>query len=118
MNEKFLKARVSAVLYEALRVRSCEAGQRLSTYIREVLERDAQAITTSEALTRIESAITTVRAGSALAQPAVADHALRRELAEVRLIVRELAMQINAQILARVAAQLAAQAPREGADHE
>jgi hypothetical protein len=109
MQDRYLKARVPRALYEALLVRSGEAGQRLGTYVREVLERDAQAITTGEALTRIETALAAATTGTAPAQPAVPDHELRRELAEVRLLVRELAMQSNAQILSRVAAQLAAQ---------
>ncbi len=110
MTEKFLKARVPAALYQALLARAGEQGKRLGTHVREVLERDAQALTTSEALTRIEAAITAATTGAVPAQPAVPDHELRRELAEVRLLVRELAMQSNAQILSRVAAQLAAQA--------
>lgn len=118
MTEKFLKARVPAALYEALLARAGAEGKRLGTHIREVLERDAQAITTGEALTRIEAALAAATAGAAPAQPATLDHDTRRELAEVRLLVRELAMQSNAQILSRVAAQLAAQASqpsREGA---
>jgi hypothetical protein len=110
MTEKFLKARVPAALYEALLARAGEQGKRLGTHIREVLERDAQAITTGEALTRIEAALAAATTGAAPSQPAAPDHELRRELVEVRLLVRELAMQSNAQILSRVAAQLAAQA--------
>jgi hypothetical protein len=110
MTEKFLKARVPAALYETLLARAGAEGKRLGTHIREVLERDAQAITTGEALTRIEAALAASTAGAAPSQPASPDHELRRELAEVRLLVRELAMQSNAQILSRVAAQLAAQA--------
>ena len=112
MQDRYLKARVPRALYEALLARSGEAGQRLGTYVREVLERDAQAITTTEALTRIEASLAAATTGAAPAQPAATDHELRRELAEVRLLVRELAMQSNAQILSRVAAQLAAQAPQ------
>ncbi len=110
MTEKFLKARVPATLYQALLARAGAEGKRLGTHVREVLERDAQAITTTEALTRIETALAAATTGAAPAQPAALDHETRRELAEVRLLVRELAMQSNAQILARVAAQLAAQA--------
>lgn len=109
MQDRYLKARVPRALYEALLARSGEAGQRLGTYVREVLERDAQAITTGEALTRIEAALAAATTGAAPLQPAAPDHELRRELAEVRLLVRELALQSNAQILSRVAAQLAAQ---------
>ena len=110
MTEKFLKARVPATLYQALLARAGAEGKRLGTHVREVLERDAQAITTTEALARIEAALATPAAIAAPAPQAPADHDLRRELAEVRLLVRELAMQANAQIVARVAAQLAAQA--------
>lgn len=114
MNEKFLKARVPATLYQALLARAGAEGKRLGTHVREVLERDTQSVTTAEALTRIESAIaaaTAATTGAAPAQPAALDHDTRRELLEVRLLVRELAMQSNAQIVARVAAQLAAQTP-------
>jgi hypothetical protein len=105
--EKFLKARVPAALYEALLARAGEAGQRLGTYVREVLERDAQVITTREALARIEAVIST---SSAAPQPTTAGHNTAHLLHEVRLLLRELCMQTNAQIVARVAAQLAAQA--------
>jgi hypothetical protein len=50
MTEKFLKARVPAALYQALLARAGAEGKRLGTHVREVLERDAQAITTTEAL--------------------------------------------------------------------
>lgn len=109
MTEKFLKARVPATLYQALLARAGAEGKRLGTHVREVLERDAQAITTGEALTRIEAALAAATTGAAPVQPAALDHDTRRELQEVRLLVRELAMQANAQIVARVAAQLAAQ---------
>ena len=109
MQDRYLKARVPRALYEALLARAGAEGTRLGTHIREVLERDAQAVTTGEALTRIESALAASTAGAASAQPATLDHDTRRELLEVRLLVRELAMQSNAQIVARVAAQLAAQ---------
>jgi hypothetical protein len=110
MQDRYLKARVPRALYEALLARAGAEGKRLGTHIREVLERDAQAVTTTEALTRIETALAASTTGAAPSQPAAPDHELRRELAEVRLLVRELAMQSNAQILSRVAAQLAAQA--------
>lgn len=110
MQDRYLKARVPRALYEALLARAGAEGKRLGTHIREVLERDAQAVTTTEALTRIETALAAATTGIAPSQPAALDHETRRELAEVRLLVRELAMQSNAQILARVAAQLAAQA--------
>lgn len=109
MTEKFLKARVPAALYQALLARAGAEGKRLGTHVREVLERDAQAITTTEALARIEAALAAATTGTAPAQPAALDHEERRELAEVSLLVRELAMQSNAQILSRVAAQLTAQ---------
>lgn len=110
MQDRYLKARVPRALYEALLARAGAEGKRLGTHIREVLERDAQAVTTTEALTRIESALAASTAGAASAQPVAPDHELRRELAELRLIARELALHHNAQILSRVAAQLAAQA--------
>jgi len=112
MNTKFLKARVPTALYEALLARAGAEGKRLGTHIRDVLERDAQAITTGEAITRIEAAISAASAtaaGPAPVQPVEADHELRRELTEVRLLLRELCMQSNAQIVGRVVAQLNAQ---------
>lgn len=44
MNEKFLKARIPHDLYEALQARAAIEGLRLSTYVREALARDTQAI--------------------------------------------------------------------------
>ncbi|GEM_PF-5370814 len=109
MNEKFLKARVPTTLYQALLARAGAEGKRLGTHVREVLERDAQAVPTAEALTRIEAVIAASMPGTAPAQPSALDHDTQRLLAEMRLLLRELAMQANAQILARVAAQLGAQ---------
>jgi hypothetical protein len=113
MNERFLKVRVPDALYGALLARAGAEGKRLGTHARDVLERDAQAVTTDEAITRIEAAITAAMTAAAVAapvQPAVTDHELRRELTEVRLLLRELCMQTNAQIVGRVVAQLNAQA--------
>ncbi|MGH8032396.1 MAG: hypothetical protein ACREO8_08555 [Luteimonas sp.] len=106
MKEKFLKARLPAPLYQALQVQAGEAGLRLGTLVREILERNAQVVSTTEALARIEAALAATTAASTPAR----DHDLHREVRELRLIVRELAMNANAQILTRVAAQLAAQA--------
>lgn len=111
MPEKFLKARVPAELYQTLLARAGESGKRLGTFVREALERDAQAITTTEALARIEAAVGATNARPAPVEPVVPDHDTQRLLTEMRLLLRELAMQSNAQIVARVAAQLAAQAP-------
>jgi hypothetical protein len=110
MQEKFLKARVPRPLYDALQKRAAEAGQRLGTLVREVLERDAQVMSAAEALARIEAALASSQAIAAPALPSMPDHALHRDMLELRLIVRELAMHMNAQILARVAAQIAANA--------
>jgi hypothetical protein len=106
MKEKFLKARIPAPLYQALQAQAGEAGLRLGTHFREVLVRNAQAQSTEQALKRIEAAL----AASQSVSPSMPDHALHRDVLELRLIVRELAMNANAQILNRVAAQIAAQA--------
>ena len=74
-----------------------------------MLERDEHAITTVEALTRIESVLAQSQAGNASAIASKADHETQFVLQEIRLLVRELAMVQNAQILARVAAQLKSQ---------
>jgi hypothetical protein len=106
MQDKFLKARIPHAVYNALQQRAGEAGQRLGTLVREILERDAQAMNTEQALARIEAALTAATAAST----PMPDHNVRRELLELRLIARELAMHANAQILTRVAAQIAAHA--------
>jgi hypothetical protein len=93
MQDKFLKARIPRALYEALLARAGEAGQRLGTHVREILERDAQAVNTEQALARIESAL----AGATAASAPMPDHDVRRELLELRLLVRELAMNTNAE---------------------
>lgn len=119
MDEKFLKARIPAALYDQLLARAGTEGKRLGTYVREVLQRDAQAIGTGEALARIEAALQAAPPAPAVIAPVqsgVVDHEARQMLQEVRLLARELAMQHNAQILGRVAAQLAAQTAQPNAD--
>ncbi len=110
MQDKFLKVRVPAPLYQRLLERAGIGGKRLGTHARELLEQGDQAVTTAVALARVEAAIAAAAAPMAVAPPIAADHALRCELREVRLLLRELALQSNAQILARVAAQMAAHA--------
>jgi hypothetical protein len=106
MQDKFIKARVPHAEYEALLARAGAAGQRLGTFVREILERDAQVLTTEQALARIEAAL----ASNTSPPMSVPDHELHRQVQEMRLIVREIAMHANAQILNRVAAQIAAHA--------
>jgi hypothetical protein len=110
MSEKFLKARIPAALYNELQVQAAEQGKRLGTHIRDVLEQHSEAMSVAAALARIEAAI-----GDQVAAPKAvpADHGMRPLLNEIRLLVRELAMQSNAQIVARVVAQLAAQGQTE-----
>lgn len=76
MQDKFLKARIPRPLYDALQARAGEAGVRLGTHVREILERDAQVLSTTEALTRIEAALT---ASTSSAMP-MRDHELHRDL--------------------------------------
>ena len=109
MTDKFLKTRVPVALYSTLLAEAGAAGKRLNTHVRELLQQHAQAINTAEALARIEASIS---ARQAAPQPGALDHDSARQLAEVRLLLRELCMQSNAQIVARVAHQLAAQAPQ------
>lgn len=109
MTEKYLKARIPAVLYTELQARAGEQGKRLGTHVRDLLQQHSEALNVAQALARIEAAI----GGHAMApSPSTsvgADHEMRHLLQEIRLLVRELAMQSNAQILQRVVAQLAAQ---------
>lgn len=111
MDDKFLKTRVSPGLYEQLLAKAGSDGKRLGTFVRDVLERDLQAVTTAEALARIEAAVSAASAQAAPAPAAVLDHEIVRQIAEIRLLLRELCMQTNAQIVGRVVAQLNAQAP-------
>ena len=108
MREKFLKARLPRELYDTLQTRAGEAGQRLGTFVREALERDAQAIDTEQALARIEVALATATPANAPSSAPIRDHELHRDVHELRLLVREIAMHLNAQIVTRVVAQLAA----------
>lgn len=113
MNEKFLKARIPADLYADLLARSGAAGKRLGTFVRDVLQEHTQAVSTSEALARIEAAVSSAQASCSVPAPmpaAALDHDSARQLAEVRLLLRELCMQTNAQIVGRVVAQLNVQA--------
>jgi negative regulator of sigma E activity len=111
MQEKFLKSRVPRQQYEALQKRAGEAGMRLGTLVRDILERDAQALSAAEVLARIEAALAAMPASSAPAPMPSRDHELHQRALELRLLMREVAMHLNAQILARVAAQVAAQTP-------
>jgi hypothetical protein len=110
MSEKFLKARIPAALYNELQVQAAEAGKRLGTHVRDVLQQHAETLTVAAAIARIEAAIGDK--ATATKAPA-ADHEMRPLLDEIRLLVRELAMQANAQIITRVVAQLAVQAKAE-----
>jgi len=109
MTDKFLKTRVPESLYATLLAEAGSAGKRLNTHVRELLQQHAQAVSTAEALARIEASISTSQAAP---QPGALDHDTLRTLAEMRLLLRELAMNANAQIVTRVAHQLAAQAPQ------
>lgn len=111
MKEKFLKVRVPNAEYQALQMRAAEAGQRLGTLVRDILQRDAQTLSTEQALARIEASLAAAPAASV----PTPDHNLHRDLLELRLLVREIAMHSNAQILSRVAAQLASQTTQGGA---
>jgi len=109
MTDKFLKTRVPESLYATLLAEAGAAGKRLNTHVRELLLQHAQVVSTAEALARIEASISTSQAAP---QSAGLDHDTQRQLAEMRLLLRELAMNANAQIVTRVAHQLAAQAPQ------
>lgn len=113
MTEKYLKARIPAALYTELQARAGEQGKRLGTHVRDVLQQHSQALSVSEALARIEAAIGEKAAVPSAPAAVGADHAMRPLLQEIRLLVRELAMQSNAQIVQRVVAQLAVQAKAE-----
>lgn len=106
MSEKFLKARVPSSLYEQLLARASEEGLRLGTYIRTVLERNAQAVTTDDALTRVEAASRISSCPLSSTKGAVLNDEAIRALQEIRLLAREIALHQNAQIVARVAAQM------------
>lgn len=109
MTDKFLKTRVPEALYSTLLAEAGAAGKRLNTHVRELLQQHAQAVSTAEALARIEASISATQAAP---QRGALDHDTQRTLAEMRLLLRELAMNANAQIVTRVAHQLAAQAPQ------
>jgi hypothetical protein len=113
-HDKYLKTRVPLDLYQRLRVRAGASGLHLNTFVREALLRDGEAMSAAEALARVEAAIAAAAAPVPVAPPIAADHELRCELREVRLLLRELALQSNAQILARVAAQMAAHTDQPG----
>ncbi|MBB5206463.1 hypothetical protein HNQ51_003810 [Inhella inkyongensis] len=106
MTDKFLKTRVPEGLYATLLAEAGSAGKRLNTHVRELLQQHAQAVSTAEALARIEASISATQAAP---QPGTLDHDTQRTLVEMRLLLRELCMQSNAQIVSRVAHQLAAQ---------
>ena len=106
MNDKFLKARIPNELYVSLLARANADGKRLGTHVRELLEVSELAITTQDALTRIESALRHQAKPEQIEREIGVDADTRKSIREVRLIAIELAMHLNAQILPRVAAQL------------
>lgn len=109
MKDKYLKARIPGALYESLQRRAAESGMRLATLVRELLEHDAQAVNTEQALARIESALSSLPASSTPAPTPMRDHELHQVAHELRLLMREVAMHLNAQIVTRVVSQMAAQ---------
>ena len=113
MTEKFLKARIPAALYTELQARAGEQGKRLGTHVRDVLQQHSEALSVAQALARIEAVIGGQAAVPSPSTSVGADHEMRPLLQEIRLLVRELAMQSNAQIIGRVVAQLAVQAKAE-----
>lgn len=108
MNDKFLKTRVPPGLYQSLLARAGSEGKRLGTLVREILESDTHALSTSDALARIETALAQSRSDHVVQQP-VMDPQVPAEVRHILLLVIELAMQSNAQIVPRVAEKLALQ---------
>lgn len=106
-----IKMRVPDNLHRQLEQRADEAKKPVSTFAREQLERAMENVQQSEELAELRgqmqelvALVHTLRQSS----PAL-DAETQAALHELRLIVRELAMNSNAQILARVAAQLKTQ---------
>jgi lysyl-tRNA synthetase class I len=103
----FIKIRTTAERLQQLKERAGKAGKPVSTYADEQLERaiqDAQqAAELAELKGQMQELVALVQN---MRQPSPVDAESQLVLHELRLIVRELAMNSNAQILARVASQL------------
>jgi hypothetical protein len=107
----FIKIRTTVERLNQLKVRAGKAGKPVSTFADQELERAMESAQQSEELAELKGQVQELVAlVHALRQssPAV-DPEIQVGLRELRLIVRELAMDTNAQIVARVAAQLKAQ---------
>ena len=111
MNDEFLKVRMKGERYRRLKTRAAEAGKQISTFAREVLEHEesdlCQANELAELKSQVQALVALVQAQRQTAPPD--DTEVRAALHEVRLYVREIAVDRNAQIPARVAAQLKSQ---------
>lgn len=104
--DKFLKTRVSSSLYAALQLRASAEGKRLSTYARGLLEHQAEVVTTTDALNRIEQNLRAFNTQAAISPLNNLYDSQNKQMAELLLIARELALATNAQILTRVATQM------------
>lgn len=78
MPDKFLKTRVPESLYATLLAEAGASGKRLNTHVRELLQQHAQAVSTAEAVARIEASITVTQAAP---QPGALDHDSAHQLA-------------------------------------
>lgn len=102
---RYLQARLPNPEYTKLQFQADAAGLSISEHTRRLLARESDAVSTEEALRRIEDALARL---SAPAAPTATDSD-RLLLVEILLLVRELAADRNAQILFRVNQKLDSQ---------
>ena len=102
MKTRYLKARLPAREYDALKAAADAAGVTLSDHVRTVLATQQAALDQARFLMALEAHLQA--APVAVSDAAPAD--LEPLLTEVLLLARELAADRNAQMLARVAQQL------------
>ncbi len=108
----YLKVRTTPERLARLKERAGKSGKAVSTFADEQIERALESVQQSEELAELRSQMQELVAlvhGMRQQSTPVADSETQTALRELRLLVRELAMDSNAQILARVAAQLKTQ---------
>jgi hypothetical protein len=103
MKPHILKIRVGPELNTRLRQGADAQGLTLSDHVRVLLERDAEMLSQTQLIAKLDATLSSVTPTAGPQNP-VPD--LEPLLTEVLLLAREIACDRNAQILARVAGQL------------
>ena len=110
---RFLKFRLTDELHDQLHTEAAVIGLPVTVHVRDLLEQRVQAVSTQQAVARLEATLS-----RAIERPTVVDDATAHlkaqlqaqaeQLRELRLLLRELCLHTHAPLLTRAQAQLAA----------